>query len=214
MEKSRVNSIILSEDTSQEYNYLETERATLNSKRSSLEVTENANPALISQLCLSDVASLTSRHATSRILLEHYVFKTADLLSINRGHGNAFIACVIPLAFADSMVMDSVLALSGAHLCYNTEEAGMKSTSLTHYTLAIRQLKHELTRVYSGLDSDPVRILTTILLLSTAEVCTPHNVVKFLDISEFLIGRLWKFSRGDIPPPSRKQPIHTTGSCH
>ena len=183
--ESQFNSVPSTEITSHEPSPVMLGMATPKSNRPSPEVAKNATSALIGQLCLSDVpGSLTSRHPTSHILLEHYIFKTADLLSINRGLGNAFIACVIPLAFADSMVMDSVLALSGAHLCYTTQEARMKLTSLMHYTLAIRQLKYELTRVYSGEPSDPVRILLTILLLSTAEVGTPHSEAMFKDISE------------------------------
>ncbi|KAF4632078.1 hypothetical protein G7Y89_g6048 [Cudoniella acicularis] len=71
--------------------------------------------------------------------------------------------------------MDSVLALGGAHLCYTMEGADMKSASSTHYTLAVRQLKHELTRVNSGEESDPVRLLLTILLLSTTESISANS---------------------------------------
>lgn len=114
--------------------------------------------------------SLNLRHPASRILLEHYVHKTANLLSITRGPQNPFITCVMPLALADPMIMDSILALSGSHLCHTVPGADLTSTSLIHYNLALNQLKYKLTRIDAGNPADPVRLLLTILVLSITEV--------------------------------------------
>lgn len=130
-------------------------------------VTQDSSSLLSSS---DTLRSLTFSQPISRILFEHYLHETSHLLSTSRGPQNPFITCVMPLAYFDSMTMDSVLALSGAHLCYSMHGADIESTSSTHYTLAIRQLKHELTGVNSGEPSDPVRLLLTILLLSITEV--------------------------------------------
>ena len=110
------------------------------------------------------------REPASRTLLEYYFNETAHRLSIVQGPGSPYLICVLPLAQSDSMVMDSVLALSGAHLCCMTDGSDTRSASSMHYALALRHLKHELTRVASGEPSDPVRLLLTILLLGYAEV--------------------------------------------
>jgi hypothetical protein len=140
------------------------------------EPTHRTTPVPLGQLdALNIFDSSNLGRPASRVLFEHYVHETADRLAINRGTGNPFVSCVIPVAHSDSMVMDSVLALSGAHLCSTTQGDDVVSTSSTHYILAVRQLKHELTHVASGEPPDLVRLLLTILLLSITEVRTPSN---------------------------------------
>ena len=135
--------------------------------------------ATAGQLRISDMSGTgTLIHPSSRILFEHYVHETADRLSIIQGPENPFITCVMPLARSDAMVMDGVLALSGAHLCYTMQGSDMKSISSTHYALAVRRLKHELTRVATGEPTDPVQLLLTILLLTTTEVSFAWKVNK------------------------------------
>ena len=127
----------------------------------------------ISRFSLSEMFSTASLRApASRILLEYYFSETAHRLSIIRGSGSPYLTCVLPLAQSDPMVMDSVLALSGAHLCHTMNESDLRSASSMHYALALHQLRHELTRVASGEPSDPVRLLLTILLLVYTEVST------------------------------------------
>lgn len=128
-------------------------------------------PSPLSQLCSFDeLGSSSLKHPTSRILFEHYAHQTAEQLSIYRGSQNPFITCVIPLARSDSMIMDSILAISGAHICYTIQGLELRSASSMHYTLAVRQLKHELTRAASGELLDLSRVLLTILILSITEV--------------------------------------------
>ncbi|KIM93770.1 hypothetical protein OIDMADRAFT_173118 [Oidiodendron maius Zn] len=65
--------------------------------------------------------------------------------------------------------MDSILALSGGHLCHKVPGADLTSASLIHYNLALNQLKYQLTRIAAGNPADPVRLLLTILVLSITE---------------------------------------------
>ena len=131
--------------------------------------------------------SLNLRRPASRTLLEHYVRKTADLLSIIRGPQNPFITCVMPLAYSDPMIMDSILALSGSHLCHTVPGADLISASLIHYNLAVNQLKYRLTRIDAGKPADPVRLLLAILVLSITEVSILTNCCKFQDVQDLML---------------------------
>ncbi len=109
---------------------------------------------------------------SSRILFEHYINNTSQLLCTIRGPENPFITCVIPLARTDSMIMDCVLAISGAHLGCAASGPDIQLASSTHYALALRQFKHTLTKTVSGKDLKPVNLLLTALMLCHVEVCT------------------------------------------
>lgn len=167
---------------------------------------------LLRQLSSPDMlGSTVSRHPTTQILFDFYMHETSQLLSIQRGPWNPFITCVIPLARSHSMIMDSVLALGGAHLCHTMDGADMKSASSTHYTLAVRQLKYELTRINQGIETDPTRLLLTIMLLSTAEV-SPFSRTNFRRLPNEFAGDLGQLARSDISSSSCKQPLHTITS--
>jgi Fungal specific transcription factor domain/Fungal Zn(2)-Cys(6) binuclear cluster domain len=113
-------------------------------------------------------ASLKSH--SSRILFEHYINNTSHLLCTIRGPENPFITCVIPLARTDPMIMDCVLAISGAHLGCAASDPEIPLASSTHYALALRQFKHTLTQTASGKGLKPVNLLLTALMLCHVEV--------------------------------------------
>jgi hypothetical protein len=122
---------------------------------------------------LFSTASL--KDPTSRLLFEHYVNKTSHQLSAIRGPGNPFITCALPLALADSTIMDNVLAVSGAHLCATTSEPVINLAFSRHYALVVRQFKHSLTQLTSdnvpnGKSLKPVNLLLTALMLCQVEV--------------------------------------------
>jgi hypothetical protein len=122
---------------------------------------------------LFSTASL--KDPTSRLLFEHYVNKTSHQLSAIRGPGNPFITCALPLALADSTIMDNVLAVSGAHLCATTSEPVINLAFSRHYALVVRQFKHNLTQLASGNVANakslkPVNLLLTALMLCQVEV--------------------------------------------
>jgi hypothetical protein len=131
---------------------------------------------LSSGLRLPELFSTASlKDPTSRLLFEHYVNKTSHQLSAIRGPGNPFITCVLPLALADSTIMDSVLAISGAHLCATNSEPLINLGFSTHYALVVRQFKHNLTQLASGSVPNgkslkPVNLLLTALMLCQVEV--------------------------------------------
>lgn len=111
------------------------------------------------------------KHPNSRILFEHYINETANLLSAMRGQKNPFITCVLPFAHTDSMVMDSVLAISGAHLSCKAPGSDMQLASATHYSLVLRQLQDKLNSLTPRKAKTPANLLLTTLMLSQIEVC-------------------------------------------
>lgn len=107
---------------------------------------------------------------TSRILFEHYTNETAHRLSTVHGNDNPFITYVLPIAHSDSIVMDVVLAVSGAHISSSTSDLELKSASFEHYGIVLRQIKHILTQVNYGKVWRPEHLLLTALMLCHFEV--------------------------------------------
>jgi hypothetical protein len=139
---------------------------------------------------LFSTASL--KDPTSRLLFEHYVNKTSHQLSAIRGPGNPFITCVLPLALADSTIMNSVLAVSGAHLCATTSQSVINLAFSTHYALVVRQFKHNLTQlasgnVLNGKSLKPVNLLLTALMLCQVEVSV-DSILGFYRNNSTVIG--------------------------
>jgi hypothetical protein len=112
----------------------------------------------------------TLTKSVSQVLFEHYINETADLLSMVRGPDNPFITCIIPLARVDGTIMDSVLALSGAHHSGLDSNPDIKLAASTHYALVLRQFKHSLTQFGSAKGSNPANLLLTALMLCHIEV--------------------------------------------
>ncbi|KAH7403085.1 fungal-specific transcription factor domain-containing protein [Cadophora sp. MPI-SDFR-AT-0126] len=106
----------------------------------------------------------------SRLLFDHYRGKTAGKLGGITGPDNPFVACILPLAEGDSLVMHSVLALSGAHMINGNNSVDVTSSTWIHYGLAVRGLKHELTKTAVTDHADTARLLVTCLLLSHVEI--------------------------------------------
>jgi hypothetical protein len=136
---------------------------------------EKVNLGRISSLSLSprfpeSFSTSPLKDPGSKILFEHYVSETSHLLSSLRGPDNPFIRCVLSFAQADSMIMDSVLALSGAHLCSTSSNQDVQLASTTRYALVLRQFKHTLTQLTLGKVSKPVNLLLTALMLCQIEV--------------------------------------------
>jgi len=129
------------------------------------------SPSPASQLRLPEMfGTATLKHPSSRILFEHYINNTSQLLCTIPGPENPFVTCVIPLARTDPMIMDCVLAISGAHLQCALSDPEIQLASSAHYALALRSFKHTLTKIVSGKVLQPVNVLLTALLLCHIEV--------------------------------------------
>jgi hypothetical protein len=178
------------------------------------------SPSPANQIRLPEMFGTASlKDPSSRILFENYINNTSHLLCGIRGPENPFITCVIPLARTDSMIMDCVLALSGAHLGCATSGSDIQLASSTHYALALRQFKYTLTKTVSGKDLKPVNLLLTALMLchvevSTAFLVSPDDFLRFEVLTDRLVGSVsfrqlkWCY----LPSPSCKLPFCPTGA--
>lgn len=126
---------------------------------------------------LTDRGHLTALFSTahlkgsnSRRLFEHYVEKVANMLSGIRGPNNPFIKLVLPRVSTDSMVMDSILAISGAQLSTAGNPSELTVAASAHYALLLRQIKYSLTTIASDKPFNVVNTLLAIIMLSQYEV--------------------------------------------
>lgn len=111
------------------------------------------------------------RSPTSALLYQHWIERTADVVAAKRGRRNAFVTELPRLAVAyPDTVLQSLLALSGIHYCNGNKLCEVATTTWTHLGLALRSLKHGLTKLMSPEGCDPVPLLTTALVMCFLEV--------------------------------------------
>ena len=115
---------------------------------------------------------LTLSKPASRTLFQHYESRTADLLCASQGLANPFMSLLIPLAATHEPILQCILALSGVH--YLNHFRGVPSsdiiiTTWSHYALAIRGLKHGITRMAYG-EQEILPLLIATLLFCFVEV--------------------------------------------
>ena len=103
-------------------------------------------------------------------LLQQYIKVTARHLPVAMWMEDTFIAHILPLAHSGDLVLQGVLALSGAHLSSKSIDEDIKQATWTHYALALRGVKHALTRTMNGGDINILHLLLTTLLLCQVEV--------------------------------------------
>ncbi|KAH7121461.1 fungal-specific transcription factor domain-containing protein [Dactylonectria macrodidyma] len=115
--------------------------------------------------------------AVSRPFYQQYLDFTADMLS--RGpskDGNPFITYILPLAMSDSLVMECVLAIGGAHLSVNDPTARrLEVATRNHYACILAGLKTALSNQMAervndqGMPRKTWQVLLTLLLLCVFE---------------------------------------------
>ena len=106
----------------------------------------------------------------SRVLLEHYFYRTADVMSPYRGDTNPFIYQFMPIAMSHDLVLQSLLALSGLHHREHSPTSVM-ATTWSHYGQTLKALKYGLTGQASGAECFNVMpLLAATLMLVFIEV--------------------------------------------
>lgn len=112
--------------------------------------------------------------------MQTYVDRIAPrFLSIPKGFRNPFVQDVLPMASADTLVMNAVLAVGGS-----THDVGRpvgrpeEREVLQHYGQAIRELELGLTKWVAGTPGewDAVRLFLAVILLGHYEVCYLHSI--------------------------------------
>lgn len=106
----------------------------------------------------------------SQWLLQLYFERTSEsLVVLKPDTANPFIYTVLPWAFNDDLIMNTVLALGGSF--GSALDGATEEQSLMYYGRAIRQLKPALT-IWSGSSlRETLRLLLVTLFLCFSEVC-------------------------------------------
>lgn len=105
--------------------------------------------------------------ASSRSLFEYYILNTANVLVSSRKADNPFLSCVLPRALSDDLILNCVLAMTGAHRAYADADHKYNYLYRKHYALALSQLRREISHSDAG---QSIRFLLATLLLTLVEV--------------------------------------------
>ncbi len=136
------------------------------------------------------------RREADKHFFDHYINVTAVRLAGRPSPQNAFLTHLIPVAYQDARVVQCLLALSGAQLCYQSLEQ-FEHGARSHYAVTLRNVKHSLL-TWKLLDAvQLVGLLWTTLLLCFFEVC-PNTVLKPLvslahRVADFDWQHRWEF---------------------
>ncbi|OAP56147.1 hypothetical protein AYL99_09326 [Fonsecaea erecta] len=116
---------------------------------------------------------------SSLLLLQHYLEATSTFLVAKPLSSNPFITLVLPLAYADDLLMHSVLALSGTHLSYKKrEDLKIQLATRQHYSLLLRNLRTLFADEASHDDvRRTLRLLLVLVVLCHVEAISgePHG---------------------------------------
>jgi hypothetical protein len=141
----------------------------------------------------------------SQTLLSHYLESTAPKLAPSPDV--PFVSWVVPIAYNDDLLMHSILALSGAHLSYRSQEnITIQQATCRHYSLAVRTLRR-ISEDENLLRKPLVllRVILTVMILCHYEVFHQNFILAkmtSLTWSGGLAGYLRKSRRISFHPPS------------
>lgn len=109
--------------------------------------------------------------SSSRLLFDRYLSQTSKQLGVTLVSKNPFVYYVLPLAFSNELIMNCVLALSGAHLCYDEAvDTAIISATWSHYSHVLRGLQTALSNSTHGDGRETLHLLLITLLLCMVDV--------------------------------------------
>ncbi|KAH7383949.1 fungal-specific transcription factor domain-containing protein [Pyrenochaeta sp. MPI-SDFR-AT-0127] len=108
------------------------------------------------------------RKQTDKHFFDHYLNVTALQLAGRVSPRNAFLSHLIPLAYQDARVVQCLLALSGAQLCYHSNH--YEHNARSHYAVSLRSVKHALLDWHVLKATELAGLLTSTLMLCFFEV--------------------------------------------
>ncbi|OQU96989.1 Fungal Zn2-Cys6 binuclear cluster domain-containing protein [Cladophialophora immunda] len=148
------------------------------------ETTDRWDPAVVGRRLVwsplnESLSSLTSAprlKPTSPQLLRHYIERTADFLAVKQQRDNPFVTLVLPLAYCDELLMHSVLALSGSHIC-GSEPSLLEIQQATwqHYDMTLTGLRLELQNHIPMSHSRSLRLLLVLIMLCHFEAISGNR---------------------------------------
>lgn len=135
------------------------------------QVASNSRPALTIQP--DAFPNLTLQRGESHYLFSYFVNHTARAICIRSSRENPFLHILIPLALQYDMVLQALLAFTGAH----SLQFGLNyyRTTYEHYAQAIRALKFGLTELATSSEGSsaslPLSICALLFCFMEVSVC-------------------------------------------
>jgi hypothetical protein len=97
--------------------------------------------------------------------------ETAACLAMTPLNDNPFVTILLPLGYADDLLMHALLACSGAHLAYREgNNVGIAAATNLHYSLLVSQLRVEFSSLREDDVGKKLRLLRVLLMLCQYEV--------------------------------------------
>lgn len=113
--------------------------------------------------------SFALRRSTSRRLFHHYIHRTNKAIGVCRKDVNPFLTELLPIAMANDLIMNAVLACSGIQYA-DLSGHSIDETTWVHYGQAVQGQKYGLTQLEQGNKEVLVPLLITSVLLCIVEV--------------------------------------------
>ena len=114
-------------------------------------------------------ACILTAHST--FLLSHYFRETASFFAMTPLKDNPFVTVLLPIGYADDLLMHGMLALSGAHLsCKQPEDLGIVAATQTHYSRLINGLRVEIANLDKDDFGKTERLLRVLMIVCFYEV--------------------------------------------
>lgn len=125
-------------------------------------------------------------------LLSHYLSRTALCMGNGSTDVNPFITQLVPLCFADGLILELVLCQSAAHRAM--EDSGAKGIAQRRYVKSLGRFQKSIDDYVNGQESNPLWIAVGALIMCFIEVrCSRPSTDVFLALMETL-----KTAKGDV----------------
>lgn len=127
---------------------------------------------------LPGISHATVHTPLSPLLLRYYVQSTANILVAKPAEANPFLNVVLPRAYFDDLLMNSILALSAQQLMgEHGVDAEIQRTAWHHYGLALRKIRVYTEDVKTLPPGQILLLLVVTLVLCNVEVsCISPNL--------------------------------------
>lgn len=131
-------------------------------------VTAGARPATMGFPHVHDTLLLTQ---WSTMLYDHWFHRTSTNMCTLFPPNNAFHTYVVQSATSDTLLLHTLLTVSGMHLNFNdTASLEVKRTIFAHYRATLQGIRQEVDRVLSEPHVSCLRLALILLLVCHAEV--------------------------------------------
>lgn len=120
---------------------------------------------------LASFRTILSLTGSSKLLYQHYFECTSNLITVLSNEKNAFQTHVIEVAATDSLLLHTILAVSGVHLDFNNEAAlEIRQATSIHYTTALIGIRKELDTLLPLPPKTCYRLALILVLVAHVEV--------------------------------------------